>query len=361
MMALGLLAKPMLVTLPFALLLLDYWPLERMRLASSARTMRVLLEKLPLLGLAAVFSVITVIAQGRSGAVVSWEALPWSTRMGNALVSYVQYLVHTVWPFGLAVLYPHPGTTLPLWQVLGAGVLLAGLTALFLLAGRRRPYLAVGWLWFIGTMFPVSGVVQVGAQALADRYTYVPNIGLYLMLAWGLRDLLARWQVSPAVGGAVAGLLLTGCTVLTIRQVGYWRETETLWRRTLAVTTGNVVAHINLGEYLGGKENFADAAWHFERALKLKPNLADAHFNLAEALVKLSRVDEAMEHYSAALRADPDVRNAPRAHFRLGEYALQRGRPDEAREHFARAVALDPQYAEPVEQSLRRHDQGELP
>jgi tetratricopeptide (TPR) repeat protein len=363
LLALGLMAKPMLVTAPCLLLLLDYWPLGRLRIGTGARAGGSRLnigsavwEKLPLFAVAAVFGTLTAYAQRRVGAVASLEMLPLSYRVSNAPVAYVRYLGKMLWPADLAAYYPHPEGSLPLWQPVAAGLLLLGVTALVLWQGRRRPYLPVGWLWFVGSLFPVSGVLQAGAQALADRFAYIPNIGLYLIAAWGLHDLLASRRYAPALGGALAAAALAVCAVLTVRQVGYWRDSETLWRHTLAVTGDNAIAHNNLGGHLvqqgmngeaeGRKaeaiRKYEEAAGHFARATEVRPLLSSGHYNLAEVYFRLDRLAEAARHYRLALEADPRMSNAQRAHHKLGLILLGRGELNEARGHFARAVQLDP-------------------
>jgi hypothetical protein len=254
--ALGLMAKPMLVTLPFVLLLLDYWPLGRLQRSTSNAQLpmirRLIYEKLPFFALALASSLVTFVVQRKGGAVSSLTTLSVGARIANAAVSYARYLGKTFWPDNLSVLYPHPGHWL-VWQVAGAGLLLAGGTAGALALRRRRPYLPVGWLWYVGTLVPVIGLVQVGIQSMADRYMYVPAIGVFIMLAWGLWDLTAGWRgqrVALATGGAVA---LACCGAVTRSQVGYWTNSETLFRRAVQVTKKNYLAYNNLGYYLSGQ------------------------------------------------------------------------------------------------------------
>jgi tetratricopeptide (TPR) repeat protein len=336
----GLMAKPMLVTLPVALLLLDYWPLRRLAPTGLAR---LLVEKLPLIALAVAFGALTIIAQQEMKAVASLETLPVDARLGNALVSYVRYLGKALWPTHLAPFYPHPLDELPLGQVLGAGALLVVVSVLAVAAARRLPYLAVGWFWFLLTLAPVSGLLQAGGQALADRFAYVPHIGLYVALAWGLRDLLA-WRPAIRPAAVVAVLVaLTACLVLTRRQVGHWRDSVTLWRHTIAVTEPNAVAHHNLGLALNEQGKRREAMKEFATALKVRPGMPDAHFNLAETLFQEGRLEEAAPHYRAALANAPGMADA---HNRLGMISLLRGKADEAVARFRQALEVKPELAD---------------
>jgi hypothetical protein len=259
--SLGLMAKPMLVTLPLVLLLLDYWPLGRLSLrglaaaapssASGPRVValkRLLWEKAPLFGLAILFSLVALYAQKEAGALWTGKTLPFAMRLANALVAYVSYLGKMWWPVHLAVLYPHPGPTLPLWQAVAAGLGLAALSCLAFWQSRRHPYLLVGWLWYLGTLVPVIGLVQVGRQAMADRYTYVPFIGVFIAVVWGLAALAARCRAPRFVLPVGAGVALSALAVCTWVQVGYWRDSIFLYEHTLEVTRSNPVIQNNLGE-----------------------------------------------------------------------------------------------------------------
>jgi tetratricopeptide (TPR) repeat protein len=335
--ALCLMAKPMLVTLPFVLLLLDYWPLRR-----EASLARLFVEKLPLLCLAAGSAVLTLYAQHRGGAINSLEHLPFPWRLANAVVAYVRYVEQMFWPLNLAVFYPHPREELNWAPVALAGLLLAGFTFACLRWGRRQPYLTVGWLWYLGTLVPVIGLVQVGGQALADRYTYVPLIGLFVILAWGLPDLLAGWRVEPVVLAPVAVVALALCLVLTWGQVLTWYDGGSLWEHALHVTSGNYVAHNNLGNYLGARGRMDEAVEHYRDALRINPAYADAWNNLGAALARRSQLDEAVASYQQAVQLSPA---SATIHHNLGLSLLQLGRDQEALEHFAEAVRLRPGYA----------------
>ncbi len=287
---LGLMAKPMLVTLPFVLLLLDYWPLDRMAYGGKGddppkRTRkrthsceqrlplsRLVWEKIPFFALAAISSVVTFSFQQRAGAMADMEIFPLSSRIANALVSYLRYMGKIIWPSDLAVLYPHPGTSLPLWWGAAAGLALLGLSILVVLVIRRRPYLAVGWLWYVGTLVPVIGLVQVGVQAYADRYTYVPLIGLFIMIAWGVPDLVGRWAQTRTVLAVLAATALAALTACTWIQLGYWKDSVSLFTHTLQVTTKNYVAHNNLGNALADRGEVEAAISQYTEALRIKPD-----------------------------------------------------------------------------------------
>ncbi len=343
MLALGLMAKPMLVTLPFVLLLFDYWPLGRLRLrradadvaGKGKSVMWLLLEKAPLFALAVVSCVVTLIAQSRT--VSTFRVFSLSDRITNATVAYATYIAKTFWPAGLAIFYPHPHGAIPVWQVaVSAAALLVISVVVFMF--RRKRYLVTGWLWYLGTLVPVIGLVQVGAQAMADRYTYVPLAGLFVMVAWGLKDIAAekRYLKRAAVAGGLA--VCAALTVLTFGQVGYWRNTITLFQHTLDVTADNYVAHNNLGIALAEKDDLAAAMTHFEATLKIKPDDTDAHFNLAKALAKKDRVEEAMKHYEAVLRIRPGDADT---YGDLASLQAEQGRFEQAVAVYRKALSLN--------------------
>jgi tetratricopeptide (TPR) repeat protein len=343
--ALGLLAKPMLVTLPAALLLLDYWPLDRLRpVGSTSRRLllgRLALEKLPLAVLAGVFAAVALGTEEKSGAVMPLAQLPVGARIGNALVACAAYLGKTAWPTRLAAYYPlHARTAL---QALGAAGLLATITAWTLWQARRRPCLLVGWLWFLGHLVPVLGLVQLGSYARADRYTYVPHVGLFVLVAWGVRDLLRRRPLPRPVVAAAAGLVLATCAVGTARQVHVWHDSETLWNQALRVTSDNALAHYNLGVFLADRGQPDAAAVHFAAALQTSPHFEKARLHLGAALGQQGREVEAVAHFARALAENPD---SAEAHALLGEVLVRLGRPEEAVGNYAAAVRLDPDRAE---------------
>ena len=360
-LALGLVAKPMLVTLPFVLLLLDYWPLARFQLgrsridldtaaqvpAASVRPeglpLHLLWEKIPLFVLAAASSVITFLVQQSEGAVKSIEQFSLKIRAANALLSYVTYIAKTIWPQPLAILYPHPGNSVSLWQAAGVGLLLAGVTLTVVRAARRYPYLAVGWLWYVGTLVPVIGLVQVGGQAMADRYTYVPLIGLFIILVWGVSELSGRWRHVRVVVPILTGLVLSALCLGTWWQLHYWQDSVTLFEHTLRVTTSNSIIHNNLGAALTRKGKFEEAVGHFSKSLQIRPDQPNTHVNLAVAQVQLGNLESAIAHYTKALELDP---NHPGAHNNLGNALVLQGKPDEAAAEFRRALEINPGYAE---------------
>jgi Tfp pilus assembly protein PilF len=335
-LALGLMAKPMLVTLPCVLLLLDYWPLRRRPAVSWPR---LVIEKLPLFGLVVASCVVTVIAQREGQAVAPLAALPLAARIGNALLAYVGYLGMMLWPVHLAVYYPHPGTGVSVGWAVAAGLLLAAVTALVLGPGRRRPYLAVGWLWYLGTLVPVIGLVQVGGQALADRYTYVPLIGVFLLLTWGAADLATAWRLPRSYPAATAALVLFACAVLTEVQLGYWLNNLELWKHAAAVTDRNVLAHINLGTCYNEAHMLTAARKEFETAVAIDPKVAEAHNNLGQVLGEIGLPERAAAEYRQATALTPGL---SRPHFNLGTVLAELGRPEEAVKEVRAAIALEP-------------------
>lgn len=346
-LAVGLMVKPMLVTLPAVLLLLDCWPLDRFDLKHSdrsafARRIAVLVaEKVPLVALATLSSAITMLAQRSGKAVAAWDVLPFSERAGNALVSYVRYIWMTVWPARLAAFYPHPGPNLPVWQVAGAVAVLTCLTVLAILTMRRRPYLIVGWLWYLGTLLPVIGIVQVGAQALADRYTYVPLIGIFIMVAWGVAALAAGLRAPRAAVAGAAVLALAALTVCAGIQTSHWRNSITLFEHALRVTSRNYLAHKNLGVALANAEEYAKAAPHYLKAIEYKPNDADLYYNLGNALDKLGKPKEAIERFRKALEVDP---SHVETLYNLGNTLARQGRYAEAEAAYADALRINPDH-----------------
>jgi hypothetical protein len=314
----------MLVTLPLVLLLLDYWPFRRL---TSGRTfIALVLEKTPLLALSAASCVVTWWAQEEGGAMAYAEQFSFIGRLSNALVAYVAYLGRTVWPSGLAVFYPYAAAR-PLWQPLAAGAVLAIVTALVVWQGRRRPYLAVGWFWYLGTLVPVIGLVQVGGQATADRYTYVPLIGVFIMAAWGAADAAARWRQAWKWLVPVVGTALIACGILTVRQAGYWSDSETLFRRALAVTGDSAMAHRCLGMTLLDAGRSGEAVEEFAAVVRLEPLTSDSYNNLGLALAAQGRLAEAVACYRRALALDPA--NVI-AHGNLADALRRLGRTDDA-------------------------------
>jgi protein O-mannosyl-transferase len=342
--ALGLMAKPMVVTLPFVLLLLDFWPLGRAGtsdrpLLDPAKVRGLVTEKIPFLALAVVSSAITVVVQHREGAVGDLETFPVGRRIVNALVSYGTYLVETFWPTRLAAIYPYPSSVAVGWA-LGSLVVLVAVTAMVLYGARRYRYLPVGWFWYLGTLVPVIGLVQVGIQSMtADRYSYVPLIGVFILLAWGLPDLLARWPHRRIALPVAAGLAVGVCALLTALQVPHWKDRHAVWSRAVAATTDNHLARNNLGNVLVETGRPREAVAHYVEALRIKPGYADAHNNLGLALFRLGQVDEAIAHYTEAIRLKPAHVDA---HVNLALAFASQGRADDAIREWHEVVRLAP-------------------
>lgn len=338
---LGLMSKPMVVTLPLVLLFLDYWPLGRWTPdAGSAKGL--ILEKLPLLALAAVCGAATLYAQQEAGAVAPLEEIPVGSRVACALAAYAWYLWKMLWPTGLAVLYPHPLDTVPLWQALGAGLILAAVSVSAFWRSRRCPYLPVGWLWYLVTLAPVIGLIQVGSQAWADRYTYIPFIGLFIMAAWGARDLTAGLPRARVFRPLGAGIILTILLVLTFFQVRLWRDSVTLFEHTLRVTVDNPVIHHNLGVALAARGQEEEAARHFLEALRLDPHNPRGQNRVGEEFFAQGKIKEAEAKFRRAIKLRPDF--AP-AYNNLGRVYAHEGDLDRAMANFQKAVDLDPNLA----------------
>ena len=331
--ACGLMSKPMLVTLPFVLLLLDYWPLDRIKGQVWARV----LEKLPLIALSAVSSIATLVAQ--KGAVGYTEELPILERLNNAVVSYVLYIWQMLWPVNLAVFYPHPENRLPLWQISSSFLLLVCVTAVAIALRKQRPYLITGWLWYLGTLVPVIGLVQVGWQGRADRYTYLPQIGLYIAVTWALTDLTTSWRHQRTILSAAAlltiGLLSWGAWV----QTSYWRNSETLFKHALAVTTNNDVAENNLGIVFLQKGQLDEATSLLKSAVDLRPDNSPAHENLAKALLQKGQVADALVHYRKLLELQPDNMEV---HNIVGTVLVQQGQIREGVEEWQKVLEIQP-------------------
>lgn len=332
---LGLAAKPMLVTLPFVLLLLDYWPLGRFKVGKKklpAVWGRLAWEKLPFFVLAGISCGVTLMVQQRAAA--SLEQIPIWLRIENALLAYVGYIWKMVWPAKLAFFYPYPAHLPPLWKVVGAGLLLAGLTALILRKAKSHPYMTIGWLWYLGTLIPVIGLVQVGNQAMADRYTYVPLIGLFLAVTWGIGEIAQVRRSLPVL----ATMVILGLGVLTWRQANTWHDSISLSRHAIAVTQDNYEAYCMLGIALTDQGKPKEAVEQFLEAVRIKPKSAYIHTGLANALAKEDKFDAAVSEYEEAIRLDPSY---PLPHYNLGIILAAQGRLDEAINHLSKAAAIN--------------------
>ncbi len=334
--ACGLMAKPMVVTLPFVLLLLDYWPLRR------AMGWGIVLEKIPFFVLTAISSVVTFLVQKSGGAVSSLSGLSVLPRIANALVSYARYLAKFFCPVRLSVLYPHPGNW-PFWQVAGAALLLVAITALVIWRARAQPYLIVGWLWFLGMLLPAIGLVQVGIQSMADRYSYLPLVGATIMVVWGLSDLFARLPDGRPILGMLVGIALAACVVLTPFQVRYWHDSDTLFEHAIAVTKDNYLAYNNLGYFLSNRGETERAMPYYESALKINPNYDEARNNLGFALAGQGRFQAATNEYIKALSINP---NLTEAHNNLGNALGSLGLTDAAMHEYEIALQENPRHAD---------------
>jgi protein O-mannosyl-transferase len=330
---LGLMSKPMIVTFPFTLLLLDTWPLRR------AQWPKTFAEKLPLIALSVCASAVTYVVQRSAGAL---EAVPLATRTANVFISYVTYIGQMFWPARLACYYPYPQSIQASHAAVAFAVVLA-VSVLAILAWRERPYLAVGWFWYLGTLVPVIGLVQVGEAAHADRYMYIPMVGLLLMLAWGAADVVKKWpRTKPAIATA-AVVSCAACMALAWKQTAHWQNSETLFQHAIEVTQDNWLAEYDLGIYLNTMGRSADAIHHFEAALRMKPNDARVQDSLGSSLARLGDCAAAVPHFEAAIRAKPDLANAS---YNLG-YCLATSANDAAAiPYFEAAIRAQPGFAD---------------
>ncbi len=381
MFALGLMAKPMLVTLPFVLLLLDYWPLGRMSLRREAACRggadilvcredrgnsgrqeclprqlplwRLIAEKIPLLLFTVASCALTVWAQEES--IVGAEESPFSARIANALVSYVTYLGKSFCPIDLAAYYPQPQAGFPAWKPIAAFVLLAAVTTAVWIRRRKNPYLLVGWLWYLGMLVPVIGLAQVGLQAMADRYMYLPQIGLLIGLTWGVEQLVRSWPRRAWLCGVAASLVIAELMICALQQTTYWHDSESLWQHTIECTSENKIAHYNLGCFLAEHGRLDEAVEHYREAVRILPTYALAQFNLGMTLGKLGRPAEAVGPLREVLKLVP---NSAEARSGLGLALAEEGHFDEAMAQFEKALALaevqgDPLLVEGVKVKMR--------
>lgn len=367
--ALGLMAKPMLVTLPCVMLLLDIWPLGRLRVFTSITEGRdsrvtkhetgntkIFIEKVPFFILTAASCILTYLAQ-RTEAVMSLEQRPLGLRVENAVVSYAEYLGKAIWPAKLAVIYPLP-TQIPAWQIGAAAVLLVVISAFAWAMRKRAPYVLIGWLWFLGTLVPVIGLVQVGGQALADRYTYFPLIGVFIAIGFGAMDLAARFRISTAALAAAATLSLGACLAATAYQLRFWQDSEALFTRAIAVTKDNAIAHINLGVALEQADHRQEALAEYKKAVEIDPNRFQGHNNYANLLAATGEREEAFNQYQEALRLNP---NAELAHVNFGTLLSEMGRFEDAMREYTEATQLAPEDPRPhylMGKACLRHGQS---
>ncbi|MBW2570177.1 MAG: tetratricopeptide repeat protein [Deltaproteobacteria bacterium] len=339
-LSMGLMAKPMLVTLPFLLLLLDFWPLERLRFVT---VFRLVLEKIPLFVPVIISSCLTFMAQQSSGAVKSLESFPLTVRAANAFVSYASYAVKAIWPHNLTVFYPHPGNSLPLWQVFGAILLVGGASVLAIRSLKKYPYIAVGLFWYLGTLVPVIGLIQVGPQAMADRYTYIPMTGLFIIIAWGFSDLSTKWHYRKIVLTLFAVIILSVLAVSTFFQLGYWRSSIALFEYAVNITENNYLAHNNLGAALLEKGKFDKAVLHIKESLRIEPGCKAALYNLGAALSAQGKLDKAVLHYNDVLKINPEDAIV---HNNLADVLSVQGKLDEAVLHYNKALKINSDHAD---------------
>ena len=378
--ALGLMSKPMLVTLPFVLLLIDYWPLGRWqkvsalanvsapvnisvsgkkkikhrkrdsfaekRITASVSTTkdrnhligRLFWEKLPFLFLAVASSIVTVWAQNKGGAIASLQKVQFIERLTNAFISYIAYLGKIIWPVDLAVFYPYEYSA-PGWQIIACLFLLAVISVVAVFYIKKAKFLFVGWFWYLGTLVPVIGFIQVGRQAMADRYTYFPSIGIAIILVWGVFNLLPEEKIRKTILLPASAIVLSVLVILTWQQCGYWKNSTSLFSHTLQVTKNNYLAHTNLGVALAGEGKTEEAIGHYRAALQIKPDDDDTHYNLANALKKQGAIDEAIAHYREAVKLNP---NYSKAQNNLGVYLDAQGMHEEAIVHYRQALQIEP-------------------
>lgn len=387
-LTISLMAKPMLVTLPFVLLLMDFWPLKRLQfknnsiLPSESKTRfgiktnyRLIFEKIPLFVPVGISCVLTFLAQKNAGAVQVLRQLPVKDRIANALVSYINYVLKMFWPSKLAVFYPHPGNTLPEWKIFGAALLLAGSCFAALRAAKKYPYIAVGLFWYLVTLVPVIGLVQVGDQAMADRYTYIPLIGLFIIVAWGGSELFKKWRYQNIFLGVFSVAVLSALTMCTSYQLRYWKNAVTLFEHAIKVTKNNslgqnnlgvayasvdidkAISHyeealkiqpnnslalFNLGTAFSDKKNYNEAYLYLTKSIKINPKRIEARMNLANVAYIQGRFDEAVSQYNKILEIYPDNENA---HYNLAYVMSAQGKLDEAVSHYKETLRISPQYS----------------
>jgi len=388
--SLGLLAKPMIVTFPFVLLLLDFWPLNRIQLKNNSEIQpeksthygfkgiyQLIVEKIPLFVLAAIQCILTFVIQRSDGIMVPLKNLSLKTRIANTLVSYVSYVLKAIWPHNLAYYYPYPIGTFSVWQVWGTGLLIISAISGAIYLAKQYPYVSVGLFWYLGTLVPVIGLIQVSDQAMADRYTYIPLIGLFIVVAWGLPDILKKWQYRKIFLCVLAIVILSSLTMRAFFQTRHWKNSVTLFENAVKINENNYHALNNLITALTGNGKYDDAFFYLSRALKVNPqkvylrmNLAnvlflrskpdeaisqyrkilqtdsenaDAHYNLAYVLSSQNKLNEAVSHYNETLRIDPKY---AKAHYNLGNIYFNQGKTAEAFRHYAEAIKIKPDYVQ---------------
>ena len=354
---LGLMTKPMLVTLPFALILLDYWPLRRFKflqerdssaileknIAKESEFLRLVLEKTPLFLLALASSIVTFIVQKTGGALNAMETISLPARLNNALISYVKYLGKVMWPEKLAVFYPHPENTISVWEGILCGTALLGITIISIRLVRKAPYFLVGWFWYLGTFVPVIQIVQTGVHRMADRYAYIPLIGIFIVIAWGVPELISKWRCKEKVLSISAGVVIFVLMVVAWVQVGQWKNSITLFKHAISVTENQypnfALVYDNLGFALAKKGDIGAAMTHYKTAIKINPNYANAYNNFGTVLAGQESLKEAITHYKTAIKINP---NLAKAYNNLGHALGKKGDIDAAITHYKTAIKINP-------------------
>lgn len=346
---LGLLSKPMIITLPFVLLLLDLWPLNRITIIGTSnyqvpykQIIDLIVEKIPLVILIFFSGIITFYAQQQGGAVSSLSAVPFAHRIANVFVSYLAYILKTFYPLKLALLYPFPHT-IPMWQSMGSALIILLITYLSVKTIKVRPYFFVGWMWYLGTLIPVIGIVQIGRQAMADRYTYIPLIGIFLIIIWWISDCSSSWKYRKLYLTSLSIIVNAFLFFITWNQIGIWKNSVTLFEHTLSITSGNYIIHNNLGYVLREKGKNREAEDHFRQAIDIQPNYMEAHVNLAISLDKKGEFNDAVSHYLTAIAIQPDN---PEIHKFLADLFLRHGDDLNAFHHYRKVLELSPEYGE---------------
>jgi hypothetical protein len=342
--ALGLMAKPMIITLPLILFLMDFWPLERIAFVQSnagqKKPLNIFVEKIPFFILSAASSVITIVIMKRSGHIADIVALAPKYRIANAIVSYGRYILKMFWPSGLSPFYPHPGTTLALWKTVAAGMILLVLSITVFCFARRR-YLIAGWLWYLITLLPVIGLLQVGSQAMADRYTYIPLIGLFIMISFGAAELFSKLRYGSLISTASAVVVIFALTICTYRQVGFWQNSITLFEHAVQVTENNYLAYNNLSNAFGQKGDYDTAIKNGLVALRIRPNYSIPHYNLAMAYYYKGDTEKAIHHWTQVLKINPKY---PDANYALAVAFLKKTDAIQAVKYLQEELKLNPNH-----------------
>ena len=349
-LSLGLMAKPMLVTMPFVLLLLDIWPLKRLNFSlnqlpdKNSNLMLLIWEKIPLIILAVISIILTFLAQQSSGSVQSLELIPINYRIANALIAYSGYFIKVIWPQNLSVFYPHLGINQPIWKVVSSTLFLIGTCFWAIRASKKYPYMLVGLLWYIITLLPVIGLIQVGAQSMADRYTYIPLTGLFIIFTWGMHDLLSKNErYLNSILSLSAVIIISALSLISFNQVKHWKNSTALFENAINVTDDNWLAHNNLGAELYNKEKLDKSVFHFQEALKIKPLYFSAIYNVGKAYHKKDKLDKAIFYYNNALKIKPEHEDT---HNNLANLLFALGKIDEAASHYTSILRINPDNAD---------------